>query len=154
MARVLIDVDFSKLSILGTGYKLGQELPMCGGCIILNCTSRPCTGRHGEKCELFWTKARISEQCCQDCKGTVLGPNQELPPVSLHDKCGTTEHAVCKELWHSGAPAAAIEVSYSATNCCGSDPVGTKILEPSSCSFRTCTAGVPAFWERNYVHHR
>ena len=120
----------------GTGYKLGQELPICGGCMILECNSRPCTGRHGEKCELFWSLARISKQCCQDCKGRVIGPNQELPPVSLHDKCGTTEQAVCKQVLHRGT----IEVSYTATNCCGSDPVGTRILEPSSCSFRTCTA--------------
>ena len=137
----------------GTGYKVGEETAMCSGCIILSCTSRPCVGRHGEKCKLFWNVTLIGEHCCKDCEGTVFPPNQALPPVSLHDECGTTEHAVCKELWHSGAPRPAIEVSYTATNCCGNDPVGTRVLEPSSCSFRTCTAGVPAFWERTYVHH-
>ena len=137
----------------GTGYKVGEETAMCSGCIILSCTSRPCVGRHGEKCKLFWNVTLIGEHCCKDCEGTVFPPNQALHPVSLHDECDTTEHAVCKELWHSGAPRPAIEVSYTATNCCGKDPVGTIVVELSSCSFRTCTAGVPAFWERTYVHH-
>ena len=135
----------------GTGYKIGEEIAMCSGCIILSCTSRPCTGRHGEKCKMFWNVTLIGNQCCQDCEGTVFPPNQALPPVSMDDECGSTEHAVCKEVWHSGAPAAAIEVTYTATHCCGQEPVGARVLEPRSCSYRTCTAGLPEFWERSYV---
>ena len=140
----------------GTGYKLGQELPICGGCMILECNSRPCTGRHGEKCELFWSLARISKQCCQDCKGRVIGPNQELPPVSLHDKCGTTEHAVCKAQWHSDTEmqVGTLEVTYTATHCCDKEPLGTKVVEPKTCSFRRCEMGIPAFWERTFLHVR
>ena len=134
----------------GMGYKLGEEIAMCSGCFMLTCMSQPSVG----KCKMFWNMTLIGKQCCQDCEGTVFPPNQALPPVSLDDECGTTEHAVCKEVWHSGTPAAAIEVTYTATKCCGNYSVGTRVLEPGSCSFRTCTAGVPAFWERSYVHHR
>ena len=140
----------------GIEYKLGQELPMCGGCIILNCTSRPCTGRNGEKCELFWTKARISEHCCQTCEGKVMEPNQELPPRSLHDECGTKEHTLCKAQWHSqsNSQVGSLEVSFTATDCCNEKPLGTRIVEPESCSFRTCRKGLSAFWERTFLHVR
>ena len=146
MVKILIN-QVCTIIYQGMGYKLGEEIAMCSGCIILSCMSRPCVGGHGEKCKLFWNVTLIGKHCCQDCEGTVFPPNQALPPVSLDDECGTTEHAVCR---HRGT----IEVSYTATNCCGQDPVGTSILEPGSCSFRTCTAGAPAVWERNYVHHR
>merc|ERR1712168_1191360 len=84
------------LDIDGTGYKLGQELDTCGGCMVLNCTFRPCVGRNGERCEMYWNLTSIDEQCCQNCEGRVLPPNQALPPVALHDSCGTTEQSVCK----------------------------------------------------------
>ena len=140
----------------GIEYKLGQELPMCGGCIILNCTSRPCTGRNGEKCELFWTQARVSEHCCQTCEGKVMEPNQELPSRSLHDECGTKEHTLCKAQWHSksNSQVGSLEVSFTATDCCNEKPLGTRIVEPESCSFRTCRKGLSAFWERTFLHVR
>ena len=139
---------------LGIGYKLGQELPMCDGCIILNCTSRPCTGRHGERCELFWTMARITDQCCQDYMGRVLAPNQAVSVVSLQDQCGTMEHALCKARWdsESGTQVGTMEVTYTTTQCCDQQPLGTSITEPRTCSVRTCTAGIPAFWERTFTH--
>ena len=87
---------------LGTGYKTGQQLTSCSGCIILSCASRPCVGRNGEKCKMFWNVARIDKKCCQTCEGTVLPPNQELPPVPLGDDCGTTENAICKARWNRG----------------------------------------------------
>ena len=129
---------------------------MCDGCMTLNCTSRPCVGRHGEMCKLFWSLARISDQCCQDCDGTVVGPNQALPRVSLHDKCGTTEHSVCKAQWNkeSDRQVGTMEVSYTATECCDGEPLGTKVAEPKSCSYRTCKTGLPAFWERSFINIR
>ena len=143
-------------SYAGAGYKLGQELSMCGGCIILNCTSRPCIGRHGEKCELFWNLGRISEHCCQDCKGKVLAPNQKLPPVSLHDECDTTEEAVCKALWHSqrGKDVGTLVVSYTTNQCCDGESVGSMVIEPQTCSYRRCTEGFPAFRERINIETR
>merc|ERR1712013_448542 len=110
--------------------------------------SRPCSGRNGEKCELFWSVTRISEHCCQDCEGKILPPNQALPPVALGDSCGTTEHAVCKESLNS---AGTLELTYTADNCCDQQPVGTEILENKTCSYRICRAGRPAYWERTSV---
>ena len=121
--------------------------------MILSCTSRPCVGRHGEKCEMFWSIARITENCCQDCDGRVLEPNQELPPLHLHDECGTTEHAVCKTQWHSesGTQVGTMELTYTATDCCDKEAVGTEVVEPRSCSYRTCQKGLPAYWERTFI---
>ena len=48
-----------------------------------------------------------------------------------------------------------IEVMYESTDCC-SDPSGwvltnSSVLEPSSCSVRTCKPGKPAQWDRTQV---
>ena len=85
-----------------------------------------------------------------------MEPNQELPPRSLHDECGTKEHTLCKSQWHSqsNSQVGSLEVSFTATDCCDEKPLGTRIVEPESCSFRTCRKGLSAFWERTFLHVR
>ena len=114
------------------------------------CTSRACNERDGSQFKMFWVLESIATQCCQDCEGKIFPPNRMVSTKSKGDKCDTEELAICKT--SSDSPFGIIEVSYSAAKCCldGTtwSPAGTNILEPATCSTRTCVQGRPAQWDR------
>ena len=138
---------------LGTGYEAGHSYIGCGGCMKYMCMSRPCDDRDGSKFKMFWVLESLATQCCQNCEGRIFPPNSLVAEVNLEDNCSTVEHVVCKT---SAESVGTLEVSYSAGSCCLDKdswlPAGSRVLEPGTCSSRTCRAGRPAQWERDTMY--
>ena len=58
----------------------------------------------------------VSEQCCQNCKGTVYPTNTVISTTKLEDDCLTTQNEVCR--LRPGLETAVIELEFSYRNCC------------------------------------
>ena len=58
----------------------------------------------------------VSEQCCQNCNGTVYPSNTVISTTMLEDDCLTTQTEVCR--LRPGLKTAVIEQEFSYRNCC------------------------------------
>ena len=58
----------------------------------------------------------VSEQCCQNCNGTVYPSNTVISTTMLEDDCLTTQTEVCRV--RPGLKTAVIEQEFSYRNCC------------------------------------
>ena len=58
----------------------------------------------------------MSEQCCQNCNGTVYPSNTVISTTMLEDDCLTTQTEVCR--LRPGLETAVIEQEFSYRNCC------------------------------------
>ena len=62
-----------------------------------------------------WVRS-VSEQCCQNCNGTVYPSNTVISTTMLEDDCLTTHTEVCR--LRPGLETAVIELEFSYRNCC------------------------------------
>jgi len=132
-------------------YREGDSVWSCSGCLKYTCTGRPCQDRAGSKFKMFWVVESIGAQCCQSCDGVIFPPNTVMSTRSLGGECDLQEVVTCTAPEQVGVA----EISYESSVCC-SDPhgwlkVGETLLDPDSCSNRTCTAGDQAYWRRQLV---
>merc|ERR1719334_18092 len=148
-------IDGACLDNDGTGYAKGQEYVSCGGCMKFICETRPCEDRDGSKFKMFWVLQSVDNSCCQDCSGKIIPPETEFSTLLLEGKCSVTQLSVCKTNTETGT--GAIVEYFDSSNCCsdarGWVPSNTSVLEPSTCSERTCVTGTPtAVWERSTLY--
>eukprot|EP00090_Calanus_glacialis_P033285 TRINITY_DN55228_c0_g1_i1.p1 TRINITY_DN55228_c0_g1~~TRINITY_DN55228_c0_g1_i1.p1 ORF type:complete len:262 (-),score=84.18 TRINITY_DN55228_c0_g1_i1:132-917(-) len=138
----------------GSGYQAGQTISSCSGCLHFNCTSRPSPDFDRSSFKMFWQLASVSADCCQNQEGQVFPLNQEMEKERVDEECGATEVAKCVR--RDGESESEIQLVFSMSMCCmdqtGLVPANTSILEPHTCSQRTCVRGHPATWKRETVH--
>ena len=69
----------------------------------------------GKQKKVGWVRS-VSEQCCQNCNGTVYPSNTVISTTMLEDDCLTTQTEVCRV--RPGLKTAVIEQEFSYRNCC------------------------------------
>ena len=62
-----------------------------------------------------WVRS-VSDQCCQNCNGTVYPTNTIISTTNLEDDCLTIKTEVCRV--RPGLKTAVIEQEFSYRNCC------------------------------------
>jgi len=132
-------------------YRVGDSVWSCSGCLKYTCTGRPCHDREGSVFKMFWVVESIGAQCCQRCDGVIFPPNQVMSTRSVGGKCDLQEVVTCTAPGQVGV----VEISYESGVCCSDQQgwlqVGETLLDPDTCSDRTCTAGNQAYWRSQLV---
>merc|ERR1719244_1121893 len=129
------------------------------------CISRPCDDRDGTKYKTYWELTSVDSQCCQDCRGKVFPPGKTVSENTMtatdSQTCEVKEISECKVSLDSSDSSSIgmIEVSYESSNCCYDSSGWTihnspAVIEPTTCSTRTCLLGKPAQWNRFQVFER
>ena len=120
--------------------------------------------------KMFWQLSNISNECCQDQRGKVFPLNQQIEEEEIGDECNTRKISRCgrssgndfdkypkynKLLDIVEDPESQIQLVFSPGTCCthssGLHPSNTSILEPKTCSIRTCRH---SSWLRTVLHQR
>jgi len=139
--EVPVDVDGlydgDCVDLYGNKYSLDSELYSCCDCFRYKCEE---IDYWGKQKKVGWVRS-VSEQCCQNCNGTVYPSNTVISTTMLEDDCLTTQTEVCRV--RPGLKTAVIEQEFSYRNCCNDNNktlqyLGAEVPEPRTCSIRIC----------------